>query len=1006
MQLILTNWNHLQTAGRVVREGSLTNILLAPRDLVAWPRGGHMPLFSLQAPLLLAHLLLVAGCTPTSGEDEVEELDPCAEGYLLDSDTCVPAACGVGTWGDLPVDAGTVYVSADTAEGGDGSVDLPLRSLQAAMDLSGSRGGGLVAVAAGSYPEVLDLGTDHGGVHLAGRCRDLVTLDASVGDSRTSGISIVAGGAELTFSGLTVKDATYDALAVKSGRVTVRDAAFVGAVGAGLFAYRTGLLETSLTLDSVVVADTKDYGIMAMYEGTTITMVDTLVQGVGDNGSGGLGVGLLLSDGAVIEAERTQIVGSAALGAIAMGEGTMLTLRDSTVRDTLESPNPSFALTAVGADEGAVITLERSEVVGNVGAGVTVLGEGSRVVLVDSVVRDTISSEGGGDGMDCGDGFGLLAMAGGRIEAEASEITGNTGVGVVASGTGSSMALRQVTVRDTRTDDNGLFGIGVQVTGGATLEADECEIAMNRSVGVMVAQPGSWMTLTDTVVWGTMADDQDLPGSGIQVSDGAHLTATRCEITENLAVGIVANDDGTSVVLQDCVVRGNLQDPIGGTSCGIAAHDGASIQVDGGEVAANAEVGVMVSGEGTTLTLAGTVVRDSTFNADGDYGSGAFVTRGGTLRAEGVDIVGNGGVGLVASEYGTRVFLVGGHVRDTHPGWDGTGGFGVQVTQGATLDAVGTAFTGNTSAGVLIGEGGSQAMFRGGSITGTKNAYGEQGMAPLGLAIQNDATVVAEGLLVADNEGPGLYVAGQSADLICQDCTVARNQFAGATLVDGGSLTAHDTTFTETGTSANLGGGVGVWSAVTDDSDTPTVTLMGCSVSGNPIAGIWLQGDGSYDISDSVISGGEGLPHGAGTRCGDAVFAGSGVTAWNGTTGLRLSRNVLQDAAGAGIFLEAADAWLDSNTFAQNAIDLLSQGEVCTGVPEGWDDAGTALLCPSSSGGYEWPTCDLRFSLVMFTEDVEARGARSLRLPPLPPVEAPERLEGHRPVAMPVGRPR
>ncbi len=105
----------------------------------------------------------------------------CPDGQIPDGTTCVPEACGTGTWGNLETADDTVYVDVTANAGGDGSKDAPFASIQDGLDAQGRDG--MVAVAAGTYVENLELTKDHSGIHLAGRCRDLVVVDGSGGSA-------------------------------------------------------------------------------------------------------------------------------------------------------------------------------------------------------------------------------------------------------------------------------------------------------------------------------------------------------------------------------------------------------------------------------------------------------------------------------------------------------------------------------------------------------------------------------------------------------------------------------------------------------------------------------------------------------------------------------------------------------------------------------------------------------------------------------------------------------
>jgi hypothetical protein len=61
------------------------------------------------ARLILATLPAIAGAC---GSPEATPKEECLAGQVPEGDACVPEACGTGDWGDLEVDATTVYVLA------------------------------------------------------------------------------------------------------------------------------------------------------------------------------------------------------------------------------------------------------------------------------------------------------------------------------------------------------------------------------------------------------------------------------------------------------------------------------------------------------------------------------------------------------------------------------------------------------------------------------------------------------------------------------------------------------------------------------------------------------------------------------------------------------------------------------------------------------------------------------------------------------------------------------
>jgi len=683
--------------------------------------------------------------SPTHDTGPAPDTDPeCDTGYLDDDGECVSAACGTGTWGNLELDESTVYVDVAAAEGGDGSEAAPFTSIQAGLDAAGDADGGMVAVAAGTYPETLELGYGHDGVHLAGRCRELVIIDASVGEEGTPGIEADPKSSEVEVSGVTVSGSRYVGLLVGSETVTIRESTVAESEWIGVGAYQAAIHATTLTM------------------------------------------------------EACEVRGNATGGVFALDSNTSVTLRETTIEDTQPDKN----------------------------------GEG---------------------------GYGIQIHGGASLDAEACEIRGNTAVGVTLAESGTSVTLQGTTIEDTLPDENGEGGAGIQVSDGASLQAEGCGIKGNTTLGVLAYDSDTSVTLRETTIEGTLPDDNEVGGYGFQVHGGASLDAESCQVRGNTAVGVAVKDSGTSV------------------------------------------------------TLRGTTIEDNQPGEDGAFGYGIGVQDGASLHAEACEVGGNTAVGVLATDTGTSVTLGDTRIASTMRGEEYTVGIGV--------------------------------------------------------AAQESASVVATGIDVSSNEGVGLYVFNDHTSLSCSSCTILDNQFAGAVVVRDGTLDISDSFIEDTNEQENLGGGVGIY-AVPWIGGPPTLSLTDTTIQDNAIAGVWLSGEGSYALSGNTIHGGEGWTRESLTKCGDAVYAQDGVTAWDGTSGLLLENNELLDGLGAGVFLDDATAMLSGNSYSNNAVDLVHQGTDCSSPPDGHDGeafSSDVELCPT----YDYATCGDEFALYLTLADPE-----------------------------------
>ncbi len=1069
--------------------------------------------------LLLPALSLLIGCPQPKEKNPPAPID-CTEGWIADGETCVPEACGVGTWGGLPVDDATIYVDASATEGGDGSAEAPLRGIQGALDLAGSQGGGLVAVAAGTYAETLTLGTDHADVHLAGRCRELVTIDASVGDADTPGILIASNSEEHEVSGLRVVGSLDSGIQVAAGIARLVDLSVEDSAFLGILAMRASSPLTILSIEGCELSGNGTVGLIALETGTEVTVVDTIVR---DNvpGSSGGGYGIFVYDGAKLSGEGCELSGNADLGLAANDAGTSVVLVDSTIRDTLPDSTGRFGY-AIGMADGAALSLEGCELVGNTSIAASAEGPGTELTIMDTTIRDTLHN-GVGDG-----GYGIDVSEGASLSASGCELTGNASAGVVARDEDTIATLVDTTIRDTLTDARGEGGDGIAAQEGSTLSAASCELSGNSTMGVLAMDAGTRVELSDTIVRGTLPDVNDNGGYGIEVHNGATLDAIGCELAGNTGLGIAAHGAGTSLTLEATTIRDTLQEASGEGGIGLAIQEGASLAAKTCELSNNAEAGLQASGTGTLVrlqdtwvtdtrptergtdgygvgikngatgtiidcalvsnTAAGltaegagtlvevvdTIVQDTRPEWSGDFGHGIVVGDGARLSAVGCEVVGSRSQGIGISGTGTEAELTDTIVRDTLPNDRGELGYGVQVHAGASLTADGCVVAGNTaygmlaydpattaaltnttvrdtrtnmdgeagggievyggaalsakdcrvennaSVGVLVVHSGSHAVLMDTAIRGTRsndlgmNGYGidvhygatlsvvdgtlqdnasagiladgegtrltlqdtliagtltapgARGAVAPGLTAQRGSSVSGSGLLVQGNEGPGLWAWGEGARVHCSDCALLDNRFAGASVVDDGVLELRSSTISGTIEGGDLGGGVGIHAAQQLDAEPPTLVVEDSAITDNPVAGVWLSGEGSYLLTDNTIADSTGISHGSASRCGDGVYA-AGSTAWQGSSGLRMSGNTITGNAGAGLFLDDAAATLGGNAWSGNDPDLLVQGAACLSPRDDYAEAPDSEICPA----WDQPTCELFLRLDLDVADIE-----------------------------------
>jgi hypothetical protein len=424
--------------------------------------------------------------------------DACPAGTmaLVGEEMCRPVApCGQGTWGDIPVEPGTVYVDASYAGGnGDGSEGAPYTTLQAAVTAAPSDA--QLALAEGTYSLNADLTKP---LRIWGRCPALVEV---VGSARPA-LAIVAASGELHTLALTGASGVIMSRPSPMiiDRLWVHDTSERG-IGA-----ESTLAPTQLTVTGTLIENASTYGVYN--SGATVDVVDTVIRDTQYDVATSQGRGLYYitntvnADRAYGTVRHVLIERSNELG-VAVG-GADLTIEDTLIRDTLPSSSGTLGRALVVQSEPDTqatsnVSLRRSVIERSLDVGVFVLG--GSFEMEHSVVRDTaaeLSDGSNGWNLDLQDDPRTLVPA--TVSIKTSTIERGVDIGMFVVGT--NLTMERSVVRDTLLGPQ-MFGRGMHVqldidTGVPTTAVIERSALLRNSEAGLIVNSAT-VTLTECLL--------------------------------------------------------------------------------------------------------------------------------------------------------------------------------------------------------------------------------------------------------------------------------------------------------------------------------------------------------------------------------------------------------------------------------------------------------------------------------------------------------------------------
>jgi hypothetical protein len=376
---------------------------------------------------------------------------------------------------------------------------------------------GFVLVGAGTYAEPLAIGA---AVHLVGACASRTHIAAGTGDAPSLHVS---GPVDVEVRGVSI-----------------------GGAGGGILAEGGA----RLALASVRIDEATGFALLATGAGTAVDATDLLVSNTRFVVGGAPGVGVRVRDGARFSGSRLAYVSNH--GGIAVRDtGSLAVLSNAVVRDSLPRYDGTEAA-GLAAYAGGQLEASFAVVMASRGYGVVSDQAGSVVRVQDSTISESVPLS------DSAPGIGAQAREGASITLVRTTIEHNRGAGVSAVGLGTQLALTDTAVSDTLPTLGGTRGYAFDVQGGSIV-AERTLLAAATDAAVFAV--GGHVEMRDAIVIGTRPSIRGL-GFGIAAGSGTEMTGARVAIENVSGAAVAATNaaatlpaEGASVSLSDLFVR-------------------------------------------------------------------------------------------------------------------------------------------------------------------------------------------------------------------------------------------------------------------------------------------------------------------------------------------------------------------------------------------------------------------------------------------------------------------
>ncbi len=571
----------------------------------------------------------------------------------------------------------------------------------------------------------------------------------------------------------------------------------------------------------------------------------------------------------------------------ALGSGT-LALAAGTWAETLDFGERHAGIVLAGRCRELVV------IDGSGGEASTVKIDGGGVTL-----RDLTITGGQTAGVIVGDGAATFTRV---------ALDHNRRRGLLARGD-ATVFVDDLAITNTVAGDDDSEGAGLDVDGSATLTGRNLLLDGNWRHGIVVS--GGSIDVTGLTVARSVAPEVSANAGGIEVTLGAHLTASQVLIEGNALSGLSVFGIGSVVSLTHCVIRDGTAGPDRQTGFGAEVWERGTLSLTDCALSNNRAVGILV--DGSTLSLTDTVIADTASPGRGNvYGAGIGIQGGATVTMERVTVSGSRFAGIGMDGSGTTLVAQDLVVTGVQPAPDGLGGGGVSMNDHALFTGQRITIEETHQAGISM-ENGAIATLREGSIRRVRSDDSRQN--GLGGVVTGGASLTLTEFVIDDVQQIGLGAAGASSTLTLESVVVrnvgpaneevqghgvelhegaslvasrlsVEHTIGGGIAIDGGSAILRDVRVSENTADAR-GGGAAVEVSPASSLDAENLVLAD-----NVGVGIVVNGAGAVaSIRHTTISG---------TRTSPAYASAAGVVAEAGAL-VTLADAHISDTHGVGI---------------------------------------------------------------------------------------------------------